>query len=268
MPMNLSETLKSERSFTLVEMLLVISIIGILSSFTVASVSDYVDKARIVKAMNFASGIEKIMISNQKGKWDLDVIEDGKIKDLSGQGNDGTVFGATTTGDTPQKYVGSGGSQKALLFDGNDDYVDIGEKPALKPSERMTVSLWFKVADYPSGNAVMQGDYTTDFKGYALGIGNDGNIFFWVSVDDPIGRISVTSYPNPVSKNKWHHIAATFDGSTAKLYLDSKKIKEYSLASAVPLLGSNDSNFLGKGSWGPSNFNGMIDDVQVYSDSF
>lgn len=259
---------KNKKAFTLIEALLVISIIGILSGIFVMSVIAYLDNARVAKAMNFASSIERAMAVNSKGKWNFNDAESGKIKDFSGQENEGVVFGTETTDDTPQKIIGSGSGEKALVFSSSDDYVDFGISPDLKPSGEMTVSLWFKVFDYPSGNAIMQGDYSTDFKGYAIGIGNDGNLFFWLSVNDPAQRIALTSYPNPVSKNKWHHAVFTFNGTKAKLYLDAKKIKEYSFASVVSISVSSGPNYLGKGSFSPSNFNGIIKDSQIYNKGF
>jgi hypothetical protein len=66
-----------------------------------------------------------------------------------------------------------------------------------------------------------------------------------------------------VSPGAWHHIAATFDGETGRLYLDGRMIGE--TAAAAPLLLAGDL-FIGHRPIGemPVSFRGAIDEVAVY----
>ena len=63
----------------------------------------------------------------------------GNANDESGNGHHGDVNGSTLT---PDRY---GTANKAYSFDGTDDYIDLGNKPAFNfGTSDFTISLWFK----------------------------------------------------------------------------------------------------------------------------
>ena len=68
----------------------------------------------------------------------------GNANDESGNGNNGTVFGATLALDR------WGNPNSAYSFDGSDDYIDIGGAPSLKMTEAVTISTWINLQDLGS----------------------------------------------------------------------------------------------------------------------
>ncbi len=68
----------------------------------------------------------------------------GNANDESGNGNDGTVYGATLTTDR------FGNKNAAYVFDGIDDYIWLGNKAEFKP-EKITIAAWFKTNSIKSG---------------------------------------------------------------------------------------------------------------------
>ena len=71
------------------------------------------------------------------GYWKFD--DKGEIaKDFSGNGNDGTIYGAVAT---------AGKIGQALKFDGDDDYVDCGRGVNTKLDHDITFLFWFKTTD-------------------------------------------------------------------------------------------------------------------------
>jgi hypothetical protein len=83
------------------------------------------------------------------------------IKDKSGNGNDGTIFGATWA-------QGKRGS--ALSYDGTDDYVNCGNNSNLNISGAFTAEAWIKTTDSSAGVIISKGHYVPDneFQFYTI----------------------------------------------------------------------------------------------------
>jgi hypothetical protein len=62
----------------------------------------------------------------------------GNANDLSGNNNNGTVYGATSTADR------HGISNRAYLFDGVNDYIEINHSSSLNLSQQISISFWAK----------------------------------------------------------------------------------------------------------------------------
>jgi prepilin-type N-terminal cleavage/methylation domain-containing protein len=69
----------SKKSFTLIELLIVIAIIGILSSLVIARFSNVRDNARIANTLQWSAGIHRTLGANLVGYWPLN----GDLNDLS-----------------------------------------------------------------------------------------------------------------------------------------------------------------------------------------
>ena len=178
----------------------------------------------------------------------------GNANDESGNGNHGTVHGATLTTDR------NGYSNKAYHFDGVNDYISMGTTNNLRP-ENITVGAWFKVDnfDFPNSSYWVIGN-EKDFRGYAILMFFDGSNHKWGtritdgSIHDAIGTTII-------EKNTWYYVAMAFDGSNAKVYVNGN-------------LESSISAGKRKASWpfyvgvhvaGGAYFNGIIDDIRVYN---
>ena len=66
---------------------------------------------------------------------------DGNASDMSGNGNHGTVNGATLGVDR------HGQSNRAYSFDGVNDFIDCGNGPSLQINDAITISVWFATND-------------------------------------------------------------------------------------------------------------------------
>lgn len=175
----------------------------------------------------------------------------GNANDESGFGNNGIVNGAQiTTG----KY---GEPNSAFIFDGIDDYIEIPDAEIHNPSDQMTVAAWIKIEKLP-------GEYFAISKGqeipYSLGTRLEK---YWVK----FGNESITFvhlYSQTVPDGKWHFIVGTYDGQTAKLYVDGKLEDEKSLSG--PLLRDTHPLAIGREAVQLENyFPGTIDEVRIYN---
>ncbi len=133
---------------------------------------------------------------------------------------------------------------QAAQFDGTDDRVTVTRNA---PAGSFTLAAWMR------NDAAGWGDWRTIFE-----FGDDAP---WFGVT-PNGQL--TLYPiisgGSVSLSKWVHVAYTWDGTTSRLYIDSKEVQ--SNTSAPPVGGQG----LGIGLEGSniSPWNGFLDDLRVY----
>ena len=74
------------------------------------------------------------------GYWKFDETSGTSAQDATGNGNDGTLNG------DPQWAAGMLGG--ALEFDGDGDYVDVGDDPIFQITDQITVACWIKVTQF------------------------------------------------------------------------------------------------------------------------
>ncbi len=185
---------------------------------------------------------------------------DGDATDSSGNGNDGTVSGATWTG---------GVSGQALDFDGLDDYVDLGTMDV--SGDEMTLMAWFKADDFG----------VSDGRIISKAISQSEQGHWWMlSTIDSAGdmrlRFRLKTGTNPSSgtttliassgnlNNEWVHAAAVYNGTHMILYKDGVQV------GITPKTGSiatdnTVSAWIGDNP-GPNRkqFDGTIDEVKIY----
>jgi hypothetical protein len=141
---------------------------------------------------------------------DFDTTVNSSPTDISGQGNHGTLTGATYSA-----------ADKAFSFDGTDQYIqgDTG----LTGNFAHSISMWFKASN--DGQLFWTGINSSSQVGYRL------NIFF--SEDGGLGGNTTTPQIHYTFKNhthyanvnldQWHHLVCTYSGtdsSNRKIYID------------------------------------------------
>lgn len=129
---------KFSRGFTLIELLVVISIIGLLSSVVMASVTAARKQGMIAAGQKFDAHTHSAFYDDLVLSWDFDRDGGGVVQDLSGNGNNLVLAGATIDGPpTPNpfrtgKVISIGPSKTASL-----------PAPMKKPpSGKFSVSFW------------------------------------------------------------------------------------------------------------------------------
>ena len=153
-------------------------------------------------------------------------------KDLSGNGNDGTL----TNGPTFDS--GNGGS---LVFDGSDDYVDFGYNATLRSSNEFTWIAWC----YPEEKTFR---YRTVFStGYGSTTGvqlrmdrslpANNNEFIFETNHTISGKGGIST--GTVDNNAWYMVSGVVDSSTRKIYLNTT-LKNSSNINGDYVIGSNN----------------------------
>ena len=181
---------------------------------------------------------------------------DGNALDSSGNNLHGTVMGNPT-------YT-TGVFGQAIDLDGDGDYIDCGLDPKFDITEFITFTYWIKVRAFDAAwqTVLSRGDDswrssragssgTESFMEAAVG-GTSGNYLYGVTtVDD----------------GQWHHVGATYDGTTFFLYVDgeldaSEPSTGQITVSSYPLYIGENSQATGR------HWNGLIDDVMIFNRAF
>lgn len=193
--------------------------------------------------------------------WKLNENTGTIASDSSGNSNTGNLI------NNPIWVQGKSGS--ALQFNGINKYVDARNPANLQLTGALTLEGWIKLND-TAANAALFG------RGH--GLGSDGNYGYFLTYYAPTKSLYFDTYSatardalylsNAITDNNWHHIAATWDGTTnsngKKLYLDGKLVAQK--ASAVNSIGIPAYNFrIGLDGNGNYPLNGAIDEVKVYN---
>ncbi|MHC4628479.1 MAG: LamG domain-containing protein, partial [Planctomycetota bacterium] len=148
----------------------------------------------------------------------------------------------------------------ALDFDGSGVFVEIPHSDSLSKMEQITIAAWTYMREGASGEMliVSKGGWQANMP-YELSE-EAGAVIFWQFYDDA-GRDSCAPQSPPVEE--WHHIAATYDGTVFKCYIDGELADEWGYVGTIP---QNDmSVMIGRRSTGGNLFNGMIDEVMIFN---
>ena len=181
------------------------------------------------------------------------------------------VGNAAQAGGVEAKAVGSvafgaGVVGRALKLDGDAaNYVDLGAMNV--GGKEFTMAAFAKFASFANDPRILSkaagaasADHTWMLSSDC--VPDDGDCF-------PRVRLRVGSNvaqligADKLSANKWHHIAATYDGAVLKLFLDGKITKSMNAAGAVQT--NAQAANIGRNPVGGRPFTGMIDDVRIYA---
>ena len=178
-------------------------------------------------------------------------------------GNDGTVVNGTT-------WNASGKIGGAYEFDGVDDYVE-GTSLSNLPDTIGSMSLWVypETVGTANGYFIELSDGSSDNR-IIIYLGSSGNALYIYAKGGGSGT-NVWSHnvaTDILANDQWQHLEATWDTTTDtyQIHIDNNLITPTSTGSAGDPTGINQVN-IGSAYDGLTNFNGIIDEVQIYNRS-
>jgi hypothetical protein len=193
----------------------------------------------------------------------------GNADDASGNGNNGTVNGATLTIDR------FGNTNSAYFFDGASGFISVTNSLLLSPVGDFCVSVWVDPTSYQSlpmaaiskaiasANNDASSSWFIAYEPADFGLPNTIQFQAWPN----FGINSPTILPPPI--NQWHHLVFTYTRASniTASYLDGILVDTRSESYET-----NDPNiFLTIGCQQSSTgggdyfFNGNIDDIRIYN---
>ncbi len=205
----------------------------------------------------------------------------GNAQDASGNGNHGTVNGATSA---PDRF---GNPQNAYYFDGGFSHIDCGNDDTLRITGGLSIAAWISIEKFSSRNQGVVAKYAgrnpPDERAYALSVENqvhcpgqvNTNVFAMAVSSDGTcatggsANCSMNCGESELPIDEWYHAVAVFDpGRSTTIYVNGlvENVNTDSIVSSVHdssvnlIIGAsydiNDSGFF---------FQGAIDEVRVYN---
>jgi hypothetical protein len=174
--------------------------------------------------------------------------------DASGNNNQGTLTNGAG-------WAAAGKHGKAATFDGVNDFVSVADSSSLDLTTGMTLEAWVNPA------ALGTAWRTVIFKQ------QPGDLVYGLYANRntkvPLGQIFVGGSERDANGtaqlplNQWSHLAATYDGSTLKVWLNGAQVGTLAIAGAIPA--STGPFLIGGDAVFSEWFQGSIDDVLVYN---
>jgi len=181
--------------------------------------------------------------------------------DASGGGLTGTLRNGATWG--------TGRNAGAVLLDGVNDFVELGNPARLQLTGSMTVSAWVNSAAFPRDDAAIVSKRANGETGYQLDTTIDrGPRTIGFKLTNSSGGTMFQYGATTLQANTWYFVTGVYDAGTSALhvYLNGQLDDGTLLGTVTATQRNSTANVnIGRRPTGNSfNFNGRIDDVRIY----
>ncbi len=205
-----------------------------------------------VLAMNLAKAAD-FVTDGLLSFWTLDksTITGDTVKDVFGK-TDGKIMGAPKLVD--------GKIKECLRFSGSTDRVEVS-KALMVGLEAFTIECWFNYENSANWRWMFGGGPEWNY-GLGCCIYSGSNIVRYHLKTDK-GSFYTGNGATKLNTGEWYHIAYTYDGKSARSYVNGQLDFEQAITGVVVI--DPTTLAIGAGYWNNNEyFVGMIDEVRVY----
>lgn len=192
------------------------------------------------------------------GEW----LFNGNANDTSGNGNNGTVYGATTIADR------FGNANNCFHFSSaNIDYIRIPNNVSLQGMSAISISSWINIEQYRTEQTIV-GKWGSASDSYHIAL-IQGGIRFGIGINGGCGG-DINTSPGLIQTGKWYHILGIYAGNMMKIYINTNLVLNINSSVGNIAYTPHDvyiGTFESYGTISPSvTFGpGRIDDVRIYN---
>ena len=222
---------------------------SVMSKLTVICIS-----LTIIGLMFASQSLAAIDLANCVGAWLFETTTGNRVLDSSGNENHGDIMGS------PSLVPGRFGT--AMDF-GQDNYIVIPNSDSMA-LEHVTMAAWVYLRSYTEDARILTQEVDGDpYSTYSIMMSGGGytKFEFRISLDNSRKRTpSIADVP----LETWTHLAATYDGEKAVIYIDGEV--EVEQAQSGTVLNNDNPLYIGASQyWTPRFVDGMLDEVALFS---
>jgi hypothetical protein len=167
--------------------------------------------------------------------------------------------------NNPGYNSGNGGS---IVFDGSNDFVDLGNSSNVTTFTSLTINTWVKPVTLPlsfnQGRVIIRGDDSYRLYWYDNGGGTGNKLYFFSSHIGEIGLDNSVGYlTSNFTTNVWYNITALYNGSQTQLFVNGSLVAT-STGKSGTISGTNNI-LLGKSNGNEYYLNGSMASIQLYN---
>ncbi len=185
---------------------------------------------------------------------------DGDARDISGNGINGSLVGGT---GLAVGRVGQGFS-----FDGIDDKVSIPHNANQNTGSQITIEGWVYPDSYGHGRPILEKRSAGNVGGWDLEtvtspFGNINSLGFYIWIGGSVQSLFTPS--NSLSVGVWQHVAATYDGTTMRVFVNGVEIASRAQSGSIDA--STEPLGIGNNVVNPNGFvwHGGLDEISLYN---
>src|SRR5829696_5158 len=242
--------------------------------------------ARTQAQIQASKDAEITSAANLLGRWGLNEGAGSTIGDSTGNLNVGTAVASPSWSSDVPTLTAAPAWNAGLYFTGAaspGSYATFGQALGLGASV-FTLETWFKRTGAGIGTSTGAGGITSVLplvtKGRAEAEGSNVDMNYFLGIDTATNKLAVdfeegaTGGNHPVTgtatvtSNAWHHAAATYDGTTWRLYLDGVLDQTLVVGAFTPRSDSIQHAALGTAMTSNGTaagfFDGALDEVRIW----
>lgn len=155
----------------------------------------------------------------------------------------------------------------ALSLDGENEFLTVPHTDAYNIGTGFTVEAWIFAEEWRDAlwqGSIIAKDNQDPDRGFSFRCGSNGTLSFVMSIDNTWEEAFTSEIMNA---NQWHHVAAVVDGTSIKLYVDGQESASHAISGNNSHSADMDINIGASPGFGGRHFNGVIDEVRIWSEA-
>jgi hypothetical protein len=216
-----------------------------------ASESDTIELSRQGGTSAYSNAV---LGNGPSGYWRLGEAGGGTAVDATGSDN-GVYTNAPSLGQT--SLLPGDSANKAVRFDGVNDYVRVPSSGSLSPAVRVSLEAWIKPTSLPTSGHFAS--ILTKAESYSLQF-NGPRLEFTIIQNSTRRRLQAPA--GAIVAGQTYHVVGTYEGTTQRLYVNGVQVASAALTG--PASASSSPLYIGSWNGSAEFFKGTIDEVAVY----
>lgn len=189
------------------------------------------------------------------GHWKLDEPAGDRAADSSGNGLGATLLNG------PKRVAGMRGA--SLELNGVNQSISIPNSAKLRPSHAITISAWVLPNDLVGTRSIYRKEDSNDR--HLLAFHEHGAVLaFGLGLSGGYAELCAPLRPAQLSEDRWHLVAAVYDGAAKRVYWDGAEIGCQAASGSLATAGTAPA-FVGSLAGFAEFFDGCLSDLRVYS---